>query len=86
MPIIGLMRWDTGSDRAHMEEHDLTIVPRMGDLLQVRMDSDGRVAVFRVFAVVIHSAPEELVADVHAEQVSGVGTAAGAYIASLRRR
>jgi len=86
MPVVGVMRWDTESTSAVMDEQDLAIVPRVGDLLQVRTGSGGQVSMFRVFEVVIHPTREDdLAADVHVEQVDREGTAAGAYIAERKR-
>ena len=85
MPEVGLIIWDTGAETPIMNEVDYAIVPRLGDFVELP-NPKGGASVYRVFAVVVAHAGNDLAADVHVEQISPERTPSGFYIASTRRR
>ncbi len=85
MPEVGVMAWSHGAQRPVMTEVEYTIVPRVGDLLDIP-DAERRSTAYRVFAVIVHPLSDGgLAADVHVEQLTPDSGTCTTYVFSQRR-
>ncbi len=84
MPEVMLMIWDDGRESPTSNEVAYSIVPRVGDYLDLPNPEGEGGSVYRVFAVVIAHAGHDVDADVHVERISGPMTPSVSFIKSMR--
>jgi hypothetical protein len=84
MPEVMLMIWEDNMDAPVANEVEYSIVPRVGDYLDLPSPDGRGGSVYRVFAVVVAHEGEELAADVHVECISEPMTPSVAFIKKMR--